>query len=86
MSDIGLIIESLHRAVARVDEVCELLYRAQGELDALRERMRRVLADSQSPEVARAHQISAATVEHLTTALMALMTAGQEARHRATTL
>lgn len=86
MSDIGLIIESLHRAAARVDEVCELLHRAQIELDALRERMRRVLADSQSPEVARAHQISAATVEHLTTALMALMTAGQEARHRATTL
>jgi len=86
MSQIGQVIDTLNRTANNADEVGDLLRRAQSDLDSIRDRMRLVLADSQAPEVARAHGVSAATADYLMQAQSALMMAGQHARHRAATL
>lgn len=86
MSEIRAVIEQLHAAADRVDETASLLQVAANGLDAMRQSMFRVLADSKSPEVGHAHQVSAHTAEAVTTALHALQEAAALARHRASTL
>lgn len=86
MSEIRAVIEQLHAAADRVDETAGLLQVAALSLDAMRQNMFRVLADSQSPEVGHAHQVSAYTAEAVATALHALREAAAIARHRAATL
>lgn len=86
MSEIRVAIEQLMLAANRVDEVAQLLYSAGGRIDHMRQSLFRVLADSQSPEVGHAHQVSAHTAEMISTATLALQEAGALARHRASTL
>lgn len=86
MSDIGEVIEQLHLVAARADDLAGIVHRAQSALGDTRDRMQRVLADSQAEEVSRAHGVSAAAVGHLASAAQATMQAGDIARHRAATL
>lgn len=86
MSEIRAVIEQLHAAASRVDETAGLLQVAASGIDHMRQNLFRVLADSQSPEVGHAHQVSAHAAEAVTTALHALQEAAALARHRAATL
>lgn len=86
MSEIGQIIEQLHAAAARIDEITGMVQAAAGRIDHMRQNLARVLADSQSPEVHHAHVVTAYTIEATSTALHALQEAAAVARHRAATL
>lgn len=86
MSAVREVQEVLLAAATRVDEVGDLARDLAGRIDAMRQSMFRVLADSQSPDVGQAHQVSAYTIEAVTTIEHALREAAALARHRAATL
>ncbi len=86
MSAVREVQEVLHAAANRVDEVGNLARDLAARVDHMRQLMFRVLADSQSPDVGQAHQVSAYTIEAVTTIEHALREAAAIARHRASTL
>lgn len=86
MSAVREVQEALHAAATRVDEVGDLARDLAGRVDHMRQLLFQVLADSQSPDVGQAHQVSAYTIEAVTTIVHALQEAGAVARHRAATL
>lgn len=86
MSAVREVQEALLAAATRVDEVGDLARDLGVRVDHMRQNLFRVLADSQSPDVGQAHQVSAYTIEAVTTIEHALREAAAIARHRAATL
>lgn len=86
MSEIREVKSALFAAASLIDETSQLAYAVSCGLDETRQQLFRVLADSEAPQVAHAHQVAAHAVECAAAIVHALQEAAAIARHRAATL
>lgn len=86
MSMIAEVRAQMMHQVGRLEETQHLGQATIARVDEIRQRIYRVLADSQSPDVARAHQVVAQVIDALTVACTGLDQAAMVAQQRAAQL
>lgn len=86
MSMIAEVREQMMHQVGRLEEARTLGQATIARVDEIRQRIYRVLADSQSPDVGRAHQVVAQVIDALTVACTGLDQAAMVAQQRAAQL